>query len=89
MYRNLMARVEAVVPVTRKPLRERLWDILRIMLNDQRQAWDMNADGTYVQRKPADPGAVGTQQALMALARQSVSAAHVDGVRRSVATPEQ
>jgi polyphosphate kinase len=89
MYRNLMARVEAVVPVTRKPLRERLWDILRIMLNDRRQAWDMHADGTYVQRMPTDPTAVGTQQALMALARYSVAAAHAEGVRRSVATPEQ
>ena len=89
MHRNLLARVEAVVPVTRKPLRERLWDMLRIMLNDQRQAWDMNADGTYVQRIPSDPAAVGTQAALMALARQSVSAAHADAVRRSGVTQEQ
>ena len=73
MYRNLMARVEAVVPVTRRPLRERLCDVLRIMLNDQRQAWDMQSDGTYVQRRPPDPSTPGTHQALMSLARQGVA----------------
>jgi polyphosphate kinase len=71
MYRNLMARVEAVAPVTRKPHRERLWEVLRIMLNDRRQAWDMRPDGTYVQRTPTDPTAPGTHQVLMAIARQS------------------
>jgi polyphosphate kinase len=71
MYRNLMARVEAVAPVTRKPHRERLWEVLRIMLNDRRQAWDMRPDGTYVQRTPTDPTAMGTHQTLMAIARQS------------------
>src|SRR5687768_10615146 len=71
MYRNLMARVEAVAPVTRKPHRERLWEVLRIMLNDRRQVWDMRPDGTYVQRTPADATALGTHQTLMAIARQS------------------
>ena len=73
MYRNLQARVEAVVPIERRPLRERLWDILRVMLTDQRQAWDMASDGTYTQRRPTDPTAQGTHQTLMALARQSVA----------------
>jgi polyphosphate kinase len=70
MYRNLLARVEAVVPIQRRPHRERLWDILNVMLNDQRQAWDMKPDGSYVQRRPADPATqLGTHQTLMALAR--------------------
>ena len=73
MYRNLMARVEAVAPVTAPPLRERVWDILQTMLNDQRQAWDMHPDGTYVQRAPPDPSAAGTHQTLMALARRSAA----------------
>ncbi len=52
MYRNLLARVEAVVPIERQPLKDRLWDILQIMLRDRRQAWDMQSDGTYIQRTP-------------------------------------
>jgi polyphosphate kinase len=72
MYRNLLARVEAVVPIDRRPHRERLWDVLQVLLNDQRQAWDMHSDGTYVQRKPAAPeAAVGTHQHLMTQARAS------------------
>ena len=81
MYRNLMARVEAVAPVTAAPHRERLWDILQIMLNDRRQAWDMHPDGTYVQRTPPDPSATGTHQALMSLARRSAAPGGETGPR--------
>jgi polyphosphate kinase len=75
MYRNLLARVEAVTPVDGRLLRAKLWEILSLLLADQRQAWDMQPDGTYVQRRPAPdaggPEAVGTHQALMTLARRS------------------
>jgi len=64
MYRNLLARVEAVVPIERRPLREKLWDILQIMLGDRRQAWEMQPDGSYVQRV-AGPNDLGTHQFLM------------------------
>ena len=71
MYRNLEHRVEAISPVEQKPLRQRLWDILQIMLNDRRSGWDMNPDGSYTQRKPGDPSQeLGTQQTLMNFARQ-------------------
>src|SRR5204862_253045 len=46
MERNLDDRVEAVVPIETARLRERLWRILQIPLRDQRQAWDMQPDGT-------------------------------------------
>jgi polyphosphate kinase len=77
MYRNLLGRVEAITPVENPALRQRLWDILQMMLNDQRQTWDLHPDGSYTQRTPADPSnPVGVQQALMSLARQqSVAAA--------------
>jgi polyphosphate kinase len=74
MYRNLMGRVEVVVPIQARPLRERLWDILQIMLNDHRQAWDMKPDGGYVQRQPRSPEDVGTHQQLMDLTRQRCTA---------------
>jgi polyphosphate kinase len=71
MYRNLLYRVEAVVPVEDRPLRERLWEILQITCNDNRSAWDMQPDGTYVQRRPQrGEEERGTHQALMNLARQ-------------------
>ena len=71
MYRNLQARVEAIAPVESRPLRQRLWDILQIMLNDRRSAWDMHPDGTYTQRTPSDPQELGAQQVLMFRARQN------------------
>jgi polyphosphate kinase len=76
MYRNLNARVEAVCPIEDRTLRSRLWQILNVCLNDQRQGWDMQSDGSYVARTPTGlpEGAVealGTHQALMNLTLQS------------------
>lgn len=74
MYRNLSSRVEVVAPIEGRALRERLWEILQVMRRDQRQAWDMHPDGTYVQRTPPHdsegPEAAGTHQALINLARK-------------------
>jgi polyphosphate kinase len=71
MYRNLAARVEAVVPIENRLMRQRLWEILRIHLEDQRQAWDMTSNGEYVQRRDAlDPSAPGSHQKLMTLTLQ-------------------
>ena len=70
MSRNLQNRVEAVSPVEDRPLRERLWQSLQVMLGDRRQAWEMDADGNYRQRLVADPALdVGTHRRLMALAQ--------------------
>jgi polyphosphate kinase len=78
MQRNLSKRVEAITPIEPRPLRERLWEILDIMLRDRRQAWDLRPDGSYVQRVPLEgasgPEAVGTHQTLMELTRQRVGA---------------
>ncbi|HEX4925246.1 MAG TPA: hypothetical protein VFV50_14225, partial [Bdellovibrionales bacterium] len=71
MYRNLNSRVEAIVPVEERALREKLWDVLQIMLNDQRQAWDMQPDGTYVQRLPVtETQQTGSHAQLMKIARK-------------------
>jgi polyphosphate kinase len=79
MYRNLLGRVETVVPIENPPLRQRLWDILQLMLNDQRQAWDLHADGSYAQRTPTDPAKeTGVHQTLMALARQQSALAAIE-----------
>lgn len=56
MYRNLHTRVEAIVPIEDRLLKERLWEILQVMLADQRQAWDMKSTGEFVQRTGASQG---------------------------------
>ena len=53
MYRNLLARVEAAAPIEKRPLRERLWEILKIMLKDRRQTWEMRSDGSYGSASPS------------------------------------
>jgi polyphosphate kinase len=52
MDRNLSRRVEAVAPVEVRHLKERLWEVLQVQLADQRNAWQMQSDGTYVQCRP-------------------------------------
>jgi polyphosphate kinase len=56
MTRNLDRRVEAVVPVEDPDLIKDLQEILAVMLADNRQAWDLQPDGQYIQRQPADNG---------------------------------
>jgi polyphosphate kinase len=52
MKRNLEARVEVVVPVEDRKLRAEIRTIFDVHLNDNRSAWDMQPDGSYVQRMP-------------------------------------
>ena len=52
MPRNFMRRVEAVVPVETPALQERLRSLLAACLEDNRQAWDLGADGRWIQRRP-------------------------------------
>jgi polyphosphate kinase len=75
MYRNLLARVETVIPIEARPLRERCWSILQTLLNDHRQAWDLQPDGRYIQRIPP-PGSndPGTHETLMLQTRREAAA---------------
>ena len=71
MTRNLDRRVEAVVPIDDPAIAKDLQEILGILLADNRQAWDLQADGHYIQRRPA----VGiieqrSQRTLMEMAHQ-------------------
>ncbi len=71
MYRNLQLRVEVAPPIEDRPLRERLWQTLTIMLADPCQAWNLQPDGSYLQRTPTDPQTqVGSHRQLMRLAQQ-------------------
>ncbi len=74
MPRNLDRRVEAVVPIEDKTIREELKLILDLALTDNRQAWDMQPDGTYIQRRPQPGEAIRSSQAL--LMERAAQAAH-------------
>ncbi|HEX5577472.1 MAG TPA: polyphosphate kinase 1 [Gemmatimonadaceae bacterium] len=52
MPRNFDRRVEAVAPVEGAALQARLTSLLETCLADNRQAWDLMPDGSYVQRMP-------------------------------------
>jgi polyphosphate kinase len=73
MTRNLSRRVEAITPVEDPNLAKDLQEILGIMLADNRQAWELRSDGTYVQRKPdREDLAESTHDVLMNIIGRSV-----------------
>lgn len=72
MYRNLHARVELAAPVMGRPQRERIWEVLTLLREDNRQAWDMFYDGTYLQRKAKEGEVEGVQSKLMDLAKKRI-----------------
>jgi polyphosphate kinase len=77
MTRNLDRRVEAVAPVVEPGLVKDLQEILGIMLADNRQAWDLQPDGKYVQRQTSNGELEqSSQKILMAMARSDSSNAH-------------
>lgn len=75
MTRNLEARVEVVTPVELPALKARLREVLNVQLFNRRSVWDMQPDGTYVQRLPGegeDPRSA--HETLIDLAAQRLSA---------------
>jgi polyphosphate kinase len=76
MKRNLDSRVEIFAPVEAPALRAKLRAFLDMQLKDQRSAWDMQGDGSYVQRtstgkKPAKS----SQQAMIEWSEKQVKEA--------------
>ncbi len=60
MSRNLDNRVEAITPIESLPLQQVLETLLKEVMADQAQAWDLQADGSYVRRAPRE--GLGCQQ---------------------------
>lgn len=70
MHRNLNSRVEAVAPIEDFQHREKIFDILNYMLQDQRQGWEMSGDGTYTRSKVKNAKKeIGTHAYLMQKSR--------------------
>jgi polyphosphate kinase len=73
MKRNLEARVEILCPVTAPELTRELRQIFDTYEADRRSAWDMQPDGSYLQRGLAEGGAgEGTHQMLIARAERRI-----------------
>jgi polyphosphate kinase len=71
MTRNLESRVEVLTPIEQPLLRRELRTIFEAQLSDRRNAWDMQPDGTYVQRRTKrGRHARGSQQVLIDLAER-------------------
>jgi polyphosphate kinase len=92
MKRNLESRVEVVVPVEAPGLRKDLRFILDTQLEDRRSAWDMQPDGSYVQRRPGtEAEKVGSQERLIRAAEKRLKEAakfrEKGGRRRSAKAP--
>jgi polyphosphate kinase len=54
MKRNLDRRVETIAPVEDSTLKAELDAILKVYEDDNHSAWDLQADGSYVRRRPAE-----------------------------------
>ncbi|PSB12458.1 polyphosphate kinase 1 [filamentous cyanobacterium CCP2] len=73
MPRNLDRRVEAITPVEDPDLVKDLEEILSVMLSDNRQAWELQPDGSYVQRRPKEGEPPrSSQEMLTKMAHESV-----------------
>ncbi|BFM40338.1 polyphosphate kinase 1 [Synechocystis sp. LKSZ1] len=69
MGRNLSRRVEAIVPIEDPAIMQELQEILGILLADNRHAWELQPDGSYLQRRPqANEQAHSAQDIFMAQA---------------------
>ena len=72
MTRNLSRRVEAVTPIESPEIFRDLQEILGVMLADNRKAWELQSDGSSIQRKPHKGEDVhSTHDIFMEMAKQS------------------
>jgi len=77
MPRNFDRRIEVVAPVEDPAHRETLRQLLELMLEDNRQAWDLLPDGSYRQRQPGSAPERGTHRMLLERYREASGRADV------------
>ena len=79
MPRNFDRRIEVVVPVEDSMHQETIRHTMAVMLEDNRQAWDLRADGSYSQCPPGEDPERGTHRVLMDYYRERGVKAEVTG----------
>lgn len=65
MKRNLEARVEVLCPVESPALANELRNVFDTHIADRRSAWDMQPDGSYIQRMPEKDDDTGGSHAML------------------------
>ncbi len=65
MRRNLDSRVETLVAVEDPALRKEISSFLDRQIKDRRSVWDMQPDGSYIQRRPTKPKQQGCQEQMI------------------------
>ena len=76
MKRNLESRVEVVAPVEDQNLRQELRLIIDVQLSSRKDAWEMQADGSYIERKDASgKKSLSSQETFIQLAQKRMTAA--------------
>ena len=89
MPRNFDRRVEAVAPIDDKSLHPRLHSLLETLLTDNRQAWELEPDGSYVQRVPHNGEGVRATHVLLLHDSWGMPAAESAAVATTTAPSEQ
>ena len=79
MQRNLDRRIELIFPLENQELKNRVMDIVQVMLSDNVKARELNADGDYIRVKPKKGEPVTNVQEVL-LARASERIQHIDTI---------
>jgi polyphosphate kinase len=76
MTRNLESRVEVVAPVEDPKLRQELRLIIDVQLSSRKDVWEMQPDGSYIERKDATgKKTLSSQETFIELAQKRMAAA--------------
>lgn len=76
MKRNLESRVEVVAPVEDSKLRQELRLIIDVQLSSRKDVWEMQSDGSYIERKDTTAKKnLSSQETFIALAQKRMAAA--------------
>jgi polyphosphate kinase len=76
MKRNLESRVEVVTPVEDAKLRQELRLIIDVQLSSRKHVWEMQSDGSYVERKEiSGKNSLSSQETFIQLAQKRMAAA--------------
>jgi polyphosphate kinase len=76
MTRNLESRVEVVAPVEDPKLRQELRLIIDVQLSSRKDVWEMQADGSYIERTDTSAKkTLSSQETFIALAQKRMAAA--------------
>jgi polyphosphate kinase len=76
MTRNLESRVEVVTPVEDPKLRQELRLIIDVQLSSRKDVWEMQSDGSYIERKDTTgKKTLSSQETFIQLAQKRMAAA--------------